>query len=339
MMVPLRYRLTCAFGGALLLALGGFVVIATSGACSGRRSGEVSIPVTVDGLIAVGVNGLPLHLVLDTGATDTIVREEAVESLRDRVKEWPRGEARSFRDATGNRTEITSFLPEAILTFGNASFIRPSLPMFPRPREASSAIMQFVPSRDGLLGMDVLRKLVLWVDMAGRQVRILETSEAVVEQMHRYGRKPSSRLALVVNGSRPMVRVRLCGSMHSELLLDTGATRTSIPVRAAAELRLGSGLHLVKEERYDVTDRAGRVVGSYVEPAWDGASQGWLGISTGPRPIFELPELEIGPHIVRSLPVTEAGEKEVPKVGRDVLGRFEWIWDGPGEAIWFLGAF
>jgi hypothetical protein len=121
-----------------------------------------------------------------------------------------------------------------------------------------------------------------------------------------------------------------------QLLLDTGAERTSLPPGTAARLGLRSGAHLVHGESLDVVAPDGTVLGKYTTPAWDGSEQGWLGARSGPRPLFHLPRLALGPHVVRDLPVTESDR--APALGRDVLARFDWIWHGPRNELLLLSA-
>lgn len=300
-------------------------------ACSERPEGP-PIPLTRSGLIQTVVSGVPLHLVLDTGATDTIVRREAVASLEGDMKEWPRGAA-AFHDSRGSVQEIDACLPNAAVALGSAQVVVPALALFPRQGQRAVEVARFLPTRDGLLGMDVLRSVVLWVDFPKQQLRVLSPTQ-LDASLKRAGRDVVHRVSLSGTAREPRIRVQLEGSKEVELLMDTGAEHTSLPLGTAAELGLPPGKHLVHDESLDLASPNGTVVGKYTAPAWDGSSQGWLGVSSGPKPLLHLRSIAVGPHEVRDLPVTESDRVAV--LGRDFLGRFDWVWHGPRGELWLL---
>lgn len=300
-------------------------------ACAERPEGP-PIPLTRDGLIQTVVSGVPLHLVLDTGATDTIVRHEALASLEREMREWPRGGA-AFHDSRGSVQKIEACLPNAAVALGGTQVVVPALALFPPQRQTSAEVARFLPARDGLLGMDVLGSLVLWVDLPNQQLRVLSPTQ-LDASLKRAGRDVVHRVPLSGTAREPRIRVQLERSKEVELLMDTGAEHTSLPLGTAAELGLQSGKHLVHDESMDLVSPDGTVVGKYAVPAWDGSSQGWLGMSSGPKPLFHLGSIALGPHEVRDLPVTESDR--VPALGRDFLGRFDWIWHGPRRELLLL---
>jgi hypothetical protein len=201
---------------------------------------------------------------------------------------------------------------------------------------------------EGLIGMEVLGSAVWWFDAQTKVVHMMRP-EDVHEALAARGHRVIAKLPLGENRSRPFVHVRLENRADVELLLDTGADRTSLPADVAARLALPSGQELARQRTAEEDARMqaelqaeierqlggqGVKVRVHTEPS-DGSSTA-IGVNgvAEQRTLLHLGVLELGGVRFRDLVVTDAKFEGV--LGRDVLGEMPWLFHGPRRELWLL---
>jgi len=288
----------------------------------------------------VDVGGKLALLWLDTGAMGSDFYLDAAEHLGLTVGQV-NGRSVTLVDSSGVEVELTKFAAGVHYKLGPARCRVNHVVCLPRAdRPESPGVINVSTRIDGHLGMDVMQHFVFWFDAPNKQLRVM-TADVVESHIAERGYAVGQRIRLGGDASRPMARVRLEGADEIELLLDTGADSTSLPAGLAEQLSLPSGAQLERKRR-EAEERAMReqlegqglanvkvTVGQD-----DGSRVGVHGVATGPRSLFHLRSLRLGDREVRDLIVVEdAGS---PALGRDVLGRFNWILHGPRHELWLL---
>lgn len=129
---------------------------------------EVFIGVSAPKRRALSVSGLPapprlaLNFIIDTGADTSMIADQHMRSLGIS----PRG-SRAILTSTSDAQPTTCETYDVELslrTYGDDAFVVPALEILGRPL--------FNLSIDGMLGMDVLRRMVLTIDGPGQRLRI-----------------------------------------------------------------------------------------------------------------------------------------------------------------------
>jgi hypothetical protein len=306
--------------------------------CGGVDVEELTLDASFRAQVDVG--GAVALLWLDTGAMGSDFYLDAARRIGLTVGSFP-GRSVVLVDSSGVEREFTEFASSVYYRLGSARSHVDFVVCLPRDAGSDShGSVDLSPRVDGHLGMDVMQHFVSWFDAPNGQVRVM-TPDVAEHFLAGSGCTVAQRVRLTGNANRPMVRVRLQDAGEIELLLDTGADRTSLPAGIAGQLSLPSGTQLEagrreaeERELRAQLQRQGLVDVEVTVRQDDGSSVGLHGVSTGPRPLFHLRSLRLGDREVRDLVVVE--DARSPKLGRDVLGRFGWILHGPLHELWLL---
>jgi len=283
-------------------------------------------------------DAMPLMQV-DTGAESSHFYVESAQRLGLRIGKVD-GNAVILTDSAGVRRELTDFVLDTSFDFGNLLVRSERVVCLPQPRLPEGASDHDAVDTDGLLGMDVLSHGVWWFDAPRRVLHVVPQERAeqfVVER----GRAIVQRVPLLGEPRRPMVRVQFTEQEGAELLLDTGADMTSLPLGSAERLSLESGEELEEQlamhrakVRYDELVAAGHEDVTVPIRVRTGRSYGVHGVPGEQHPLLHLPRLQLGSHLARDLVVVE--DSQTPALGRDVLGQFDWVLHGPRNELWLL---
>lgn len=288
-----------------------------------------TLPLDSDCRFEAQLAGQPLRVVLDTGSMGILLAEAAVERLG-----LPRREAQgTVTDSTGLVRPVEAFVDFDDLQIGNLRF-------------QGDAVCMPVPARmgDGLFGMNLLGHSVWLVDLPGRVLHMgLEKDAEALVAAH--GFQIVARLPLGAEPHRPKVTVQLEDRLDVELLLDSGASSTSLPAAVVARLGLPPGDDLARRQASDQQQRlqaefdqtatalAGGVKLTVTVPPDDGTFVGVHGAPTK-RPLHHLRSLTFAGQEHADLVVTAIDGEGL--LGRDVLGTFPWLLHGPRHELWVL---
>jgi hypothetical protein len=318
--------------------IGAAVLVALLHGCGG--SGVDVLTMDASFRANVDVGGKPALLWLDTGAMGSDFYLDAAEHLGLTVGQG-NGRSVTLVDSSGVECVLTRFAADVHYKLGPARCDVDYVACLPRAdRPASPGVIDVSTRIDGHLGMDVMQHFVFWFGAPDKQLLVM-TTDVIEGFVAERGYAVAQRIRLGGDANRPMARVRLEDDDEIELLLDTGADSTSLPAGLAGKLSLPSGAHL-EEERREAQERAmrqqleGQGLASVKVTVGqdDGSRVGVHGVATTPRPLFHLRSLRLGDREVPDLIVTEAAGS--PVLGRDVLGRFNWILHGPRHELWLL---
>ena len=291
---------------------------------------------------ALEVNGRPAQLCVDTGAMRSDLYRDAATRLGLAIGHRS-DRSMLLTDSTGLQIELTEFAEDVRYRLGLLRCLVDYVVCLPRhDRSSPEGAIVAGPGIDGHLGMDVMRHWAFWFSAASGQLQVMP-ADAVEASIAQRGFTVTQRIGLGADDARPMVRVELDGSEAIELLLDTGASETSLPDGLAGKLALPAGTELAAQRAEasarslrEQLERQGLVAVEVVVPADDGSRIGVHGVATPARPLFHLRSLRLGHREVRDLVVIE--DPHSPKIGRDVLGTFDWILHGPRRELWLLEA-
>ena len=291
---------------------------------------------------ALEVNGRPVQLCVDTGAMCSDLYRDAATRLGLAIGHRS-DRSMLLTDSTGLQIELTEFAEDVRYRLGLLRCLVGYVVCLPRhDRSSPEGAIVAGPGIDGHLGMDVMRHWAFWFSAASGQLQVIP-GDAVEASIAQRGFTVTQRIGLGADDARPMVRVELDGSEAIELLLDTGASETSLPDGLAGKLALPAGTELAAQRAEasarslrEQLERQGLVAVEVVVPADDGSRIGVHGVATPARPLFHLRSLRLGNREVRDLVVIE--DPHSPKIGRDVLGTFDWILHGPRRELWLLEA-
>lgn len=157
----------------------------------------------------------------------------------------------------------------------------------------------------GIIGQDVLRNWALVFDGRRREVTILppDQVDATLARWAEQGTELTACPLTWWNGV-PTLEVDLPDELHASMIVDTGASMTSLPRAAIDELEL-----------VPAGTRTRAHIGGTERPG-----------------IFRCPELGLANWRVRAWVVEHAGERGL--LGYDVLGRCLMVLDGPRGVLW-----
>lgn len=275
------------------------------------------------------IGGTPLRVLLDTGSTGCLLDQRFLTSAGLNL---PKTRSISATDSKGIERIIDVVMVKD-LRIGDVIY---------EPGEFGAQTLPSSFSAQCLLGMGVLNSAAWCFDASRGQVLLL-WPEQVESRLSARGYRVTARLPLGDDHLRPHVTVRLNGKVDAVLLLDTGATRTSLPVDIAAKLSLPPGDELARRQADEAERRwrelnppdklpAGVKVEFSVAPD-DGESVGIHGVSTR-EPLVHLHTLELGDMQFEDLLVTAT---ELPcRLGADVMGKMPWLLHGPRHELWLL---
>jgi hypothetical protein len=266
-------------------------------------------------------------MILDTGCTRSCLKREVADRLGLPLRPEPRG---TVTDATGVQRPIDGMVMLPSLRIGETTWAA---------FEAGCLAMHSVTG-GGFVGMEVLGSAVWWFDAPAKVVHMLRP-EDVRDTLAARGHRVLAKLPLGDNRSRPFVRVRLEDRVEADLLLDTGADRTSLPADAVAKLELPSGQALSRQRaaeenarmEAEIEQQLGHGIQVKVRSERSDTSIGVHGVAEQRAPLH-LRRLEIGGVHFRDLVVTDA--KFEGRLGRDVLGEMPWLFHGPRRELWVL---
>lgn len=202
-----------------LLYMAGWVLLGT---CTAVGQTEPAVSVQADSvdlqtmnrdsrcgqvLVTCLINGKPMRMMLDTGATHTVLHKESAAALPN--AQWLDTSKMTFRGNSAQRPEILL----AELQVGDKH-----APQHPIMVVSLASIRGMMPEPvDGILGMDVLGAMPFTFDLRSGKC---------------YWGVPAGELLLPLYGTRDdngrlMVRVS-CAGKSMELLLDTGSSITRV---------------------------------------------------------------------------------------------------------------
>jgi clan AA aspartic protease (TIGR02281 family) len=299
---------------------------------AGCASGIAPATVPMDGSFRVDatIADQPVRMMLDTGCTRSSLKREVADRLGLKLRPEPRATA---TDATGVERPIDGMVMLPSLRIGETTWA---------DFEACCHSLHSLTG-EGLIGMEVLGSAVWWFDAPAKVVHMLRPQD-VRDALTARGHRVIAKLPLGENRSRPFVHVRLENHVDVDLLLDTGADRTSLPADVAAKLALPSGLQLARQRAAEENARMaaelerqlghGARVRVHSEIADDSSiAIGVHGVAEQ-RTLLHLGLLELGGVRFRDLVVTDAKFEGV--LGRDVLGEMPWLFHGPRRELWLL---
>lgn len=158
-------------------------------------------------LVTCLVGGEPLRMLLDTGATHTVLHTESAAKLKQ--ARWLDTSQMMFR---GNAKQTPKILVTSLQAGGTAA---PEFPFMVLPLDAVRQAL--VEPIDGILGMDVLGGLAFTFDLRKNEYYWGLPSSGVLEQL--YGKQDRfGRLVMQVK----------CTGKELNLLLDTGSSITRV---------------------------------------------------------------------------------------------------------------
>src|SRR5262245_56845599 len=203
---------------------------------AGCASGLAPATVPMDRSFRVDatIDSQPVRMMLDTGCTRSSLKREVADRLGLPLRPEPRA---TVTDATGVERPIDGMVMLPSLRIGETTWAA---------FEACCHSLHSLTG-EGLIGMEVLGSAVWWFDAPAQTVHMLRP-EDVREALAARGHRVIAKLPLGDNRTRPFVRVRLENRAEVELLLDTGADRTSLPAEVAAKLALPSGQELARQQ-------------------------------------------------------------------------------------------
>lgn len=169
------------------------------------------------------LDGVPIAVLVDTGCEFVIIDNE----LADKLELRRIGTAVSITDGVGETRPATRAVHFGRLQVGTitASGTAPTLAL---PEQCGQAV----------IGMDPILRACCTLFDSERGVLHMTCGDLGDDLVARAGMSVQDRLPIGGTPTRPMVRVRLLGRAEAELLLDTGATSTSLPASLVAELAL-----------------------------------------------------------------------------------------------------
>lgn len=166
-----------------------------------------------------------------------------------------------------------------------------------------------------------------------------DLAEALLDQ---HGYRVVSKVGLGDDPLHPRITVRIDDREDISLLLDTGATGTTLPTPAVARLGLRSGEPLARKQaaerqrqlqaELDSQASHGVAIQVTVHPD-DGSRVGVHGVPEQTA-LHHLPRLAVGGVTVPDVLVT-ARDRD-GRLGRDVLRAFPWLLHGPRREFWVL---
>ncbi len=255
-------------------------------------------------IVEVTLNGIPgQRFLLDSGAGMSIVdlaqaRELGLETL-------PYSEGSSTTGSGGMKVEYDSFVVAERLEFGELSFEGGRLPAI------DSQVLRDVGIL-GILGQDLLARLVVVVDMESRLLHVLPPGSkfADIEAYLSQAEVGLGTWGILPYEARPdpffELRIKGLEGEAPTLEIDTGAVTSSFPPKAIEALGL--------------------------EATGTAKSQGMGGVfeeSTYNLVDFQLLKFFINCEIKQS-------PLDYGLLGMDVLGQFVFVLDGPGHGLWLF---
>src|SRR5262245_17915777 len=203
---------------------------------AGCASGVAPATVPMDRSFRVDatIDSQPVRMMLGAGSMRSDLKRNVPHRLGLNLRPEPRA---TVTDATGVERPIDGMVMLPSLRIGETTW---------------AAFEAFCHSLhpmtgEGLIGIEVLGSAVWWFDAPAKVVHMMRP-EDVREALAARGHRVIAKLPLGDNRARPFVRVRLENRAEVELLLDTGADRTSLPADVAAKLALPSGQELARQQ-------------------------------------------------------------------------------------------
>ena len=294
-------------------------------ACSVQGIVADSVPIDHAFRIDATMHGAPLRLVVDTGAPTSVL------SLATAQRHgFPlRATQAAITDSTGHSLPGAGEIDLALL-IGSTTFRGPGMCV----RTADSV-------GDGLVGYHVLSGGAWLFDAPGNRLHMAPADDAE-RLVADNGLRVAARVSLGADEWRPKVTVRLNDARDVDLLLDTGAGGTSLPADIVDALQLPPGEALAKQRAdesaaalaEDLRRQGLADVKVTVSPG-DGTSIGLHGVEQTSS-MHHLRRLTFGGRTFEDLVVTRRADEGL--LGRDVLGRFQWLVHGPRRELWLLEA-
>lgn len=245
-------------------------------------------------------DALPRKLLVDTAAQTSLLAADCARELH--LQPHPYANPFRARGSTGLGRELSEFAVVDRLAVGELLLQDCRIPLIDDPALANAGI-------DGILGLDLLTRITIVVDMRERALHLLPaTGGAAVSAWLTESHVGDGRWCNVdlVLDPTPILYVPVDGlEQPMPMVLDTGASRTSFP---------SSYFAATGSEATGTTASEG--VG------------GRLDVATHRVPAFDLFGLKL------DLEATEAiGEKGL--LGMDVCGKLVVLVDGPARKAWF----
>ena len=307
-------------------------MLGTTG-CGRSAIAPVALPLSPTFVAALDVDGRRANFLVDTGSELTLFDTAAARRLGLPVE---RSNERLLRltDATGTRRDHAMRAGVRAIAFGDHVFAMDGVPAV----EFDTRL-----TFDGILGMDVLSRAAWCFDAPASRLLLCDPDGALRVLAER-GLTVRARVPVQGTATRWLAAVTLGPDHVAEMLIDSGAERTSLPAKAIARLALGRGDALDARRRRATAARAAaelRAAGLEdvrVEiPAADGAQVGLHGAAGGSAAVYHLPQIELGGRAFADLIVVEQ-TGDAPVLGRDVISGCAWLLHGPRREIWLLEA-
>ncbi len=248
--------------------------------------------------VGLGV-GEPRRFLLDSGSSITLISGVCADALG--LERRPYGSTFELTGSGGASVRLGEYVRLEWLDIGALVVHSPAVAVMDDPVLAQAGV-------DGILGQDLLARLVLVVDMQRDRVHILPScgTEAIRALLAQTGAGEDAWTTTPLE-LRPCpfaTWAAVGGRQPVEFEIDTGSGDTSLPESAIAALGLECvGLRM-----------SGGVGGNFTENLYRLEDSGLFGLEGG-------------------LDVT-ASPRESGLIGMNVLGARPFVLDGPGRALW-----
>ncbi len=310
------------------LTIPSFIIVITVLSACGVSRAAARLPMSKDWVVTLPIgDGCSGRLLVDTGNNVTVLDSRAAERWGlQRTGDEPR----KFTDSVGSVGVSAGNVRVTGLRLG-AIEVKPfNAPTLVLPR-AMGAI-------DGVIGTDLLLACTWIFDAPNNALHVLSNAN-IKEYANDYCSEGSwSPLITTLENGMFSARVRCADSTVASLMVDTGASRTSLPRDIIEELRLPRADDLIRQENQLRTRMREQELKKSGLPgvAMGLDSNGGVRGVTGARGIaypFLIDTLHVGKVEVGSLIVESSLEHNTGLLGADVLGQFAWIIDGPSECV------
>jgi len=255
-------------------------------------------------IVELTLNGIPRQrFLLDSGAGMSII--DLVQARELGFETLPYSEGSSTTGSGGKKVEYDSFVVAKRLEMGELSIEGGRLPAI------DSKVMRDV-GIVGILGQDLLARLVVVVDMGSRLLHVLPpgSKHADIESYLGQAEVGFGTWGVLAYEARPdpffELNIKGFEGQAPSLEIDTGAVTSSFPQAAIEALGL----------KATGTAMSQGIGGTYEESTYDLVD-------------FQLLKFFINCEIKRS-------PLDYGLLGMDVLGQFVFVLDGPGQALWLF---
>ena len=247
--------------------------------------------------LSLGPHG-EIPFVVDTGAGSSMMEKGRAVELGFSIE--PYSHAFTSRGSGGGTVESDSYARVGDLSLGDLTIRNLRLPVFETPVFAELGCA-------GLLGQDILARLVVVFDFPGRQLHLLpspvEDGLPAYLSRERIGIGDWAQAPLDLRPC-PFLSITVEDEPLGDLELDTGAVLTSFPA--------------------PVIERLG------LEPVRYGTSQGIDGSRS--VPVYRMDAFQLYGFAIRG--EVRRSSLEFGLLGMDILGQFIFAIDGPGAQLW-----